>query len=41
MLPRAHTCFNQLVIPAYTSKEVLRERLLYGLREVGGGFHMT
>ena len=26
-LPSSHTCFNQLLIPQYTRKEVLRERL--------------
>lgn len=26
-LPSSHTCFNQLLIPQYTRKEVLREKL--------------
>ena len=26
-LPSAHTCFNQLVIPNYSTKEILREKL--------------
>jgi hypothetical protein len=26
-LPTSHTCFNQLLIPAYPSKEILREKL--------------
>lgn len=28
-LPRAHTCFNQLVLPAYSSFEKLKEKLLF------------
>lgn len=30
-LPRAHTCFSQVVIPPYPSYEVLREKLLYAI----------
>jgi len=26
-LPSSHTCFNQLLIPKYSSKQILRERL--------------
>jgi len=33
-LPSAHTCFNQLDLPEYESKEVLRERLLMACHEV-------
>ena len=40
-LPRAHTCFNQVVLPAFSSKDVLRERLLFALENVGEGFHMS
>eukprot|EP00983_Pelagomonas_calceolata_P065534 1148620-Pelagomonas_calceolata.AAC.1 len=32
-LPSAHTCFNQLDLPEYESKEVLRERLLMACHE--------
>lgn len=40
--PTAHTCSNTLVLPEYTSKEVLRERLLGALKEAGcGGFMMV
>jgi hypothetical protein len=39
-LPRAHTCFNQIVIPQYSSKELMRERLLYALNETEG-FHLS
>ena len=31
VLPEAHTCFNQLDLPAYGSKEVMRERLLFAI----------
>merc|ERR1712098_196519 len=27
-LPTSHTCFNHLLLPAYPTKEILRERLL-------------
>ena len=40
-LPTAHTCFNQLVLPAYQSCEQLRERLTYALDESGASFGMT
>lgn len=38
MLPTAHTCFNQLDLPAYKSQEVLREKLLMAIREGSEGF---
>ncbi|KAL6759433.1 hypothetical protein V8C86DRAFT_3013524 [Haematococcus lacustris] len=37
-LPSAHTCFNQLDLPEYDSKEVLRERLMLAIHEGGTGF---
>eukprot|EP00271_Cylindrocystis_brebissonii_P000524 TRINITY_DN1063_c0_g2_i1.p1 TRINITY_DN1063_c0_g2~~TRINITY_DN1063_c0_g2_i1.p1 ORF type:complete len:4539 (-),score=961.90 TRINITY_DN1063_c0_g2_i1:519-13235(-) len=37
-LPTAHTCFNQLDLPEYTSKEQLRERLLLAIHEGSEGF---
>jgi E3 ubiquitin-protein ligase HUWE1 len=37
-LPTAHTCFNQLDLPSYSSEEVLRSRLLLALREGSEGF---
>ena len=30
-LPVAHTCFFQIDIPAYSSKEIMREKLLYAI----------
>jgi len=40
-LPKAHTCFNQLVIPRYSSAEVLKERLLYALENASAGFFIS
>ncbi|KAG5154879.1 hypothetical protein AAZX31_05G122700 [Glycine max] len=37
-LPSAHTCFNQLDLPEYTSKEQLQERLLLAIHEASEGF---
>lgn len=37
-LPTAHTCFNQLDILEYATKEQLRERLMMALHEGSEGF---
>ncbi|PPR81704.1 hypothetical protein GOBAR_AA39010 [Gossypium barbadense] len=37
-LPSAHTCFNQLDLPEYPSKEHLEERLLLAIHEGSEGF---
>lgn len=37
-LPSAHTCFNQLDLPEYTSKDQLQERLLLAIHEANEGF---
>ncbi|CAA0843325.1 E3 ubiquitin-protein ligase UPL1 [Striga hermonthica] len=37
-LPSAHTCFNQLDLPDYPSKERLEERLLLAIHEGNEGF---
>ncbi len=37
-LPAAHTCFNQLDIPAYSSRAVLREKLRYAIHHGAEGF---
>ena len=37
-LPSAHTCFNQLDLHEYSSKEILRERLLLAITEGCEGF---
>lgn len=35
-LPTAHTCFNHLLLPRYSSKEVMRERLLTAINNCMG-----
>ncbi|KAK7275857.1 hypothetical protein RIF29_16983 [Crotalaria pallida] len=37
-LPSAHTCFNQLDLPEYLSKQHLEERLLLAIHEASEGF---
>ncbi|KAH9603413.1 hypothetical protein KSS87_004335 [Heliosperma pusillum] len=37
-LPSAHTCFNQLDLPEYPSKDHLQERLLLAIHEANEGF---
>ncbi|KAK6934616.1 HUWE1/Rev1, ubiquitin binding region [Dillenia turbinata] len=37
-LPSAHTCFNQLDLPEYSSKGLLQERLLLAIHEASEGF---
>jgi E3 ubiquitin-protein ligase HUWE1 len=37
-LPSAHTCFNQLDLPAYTSKGELREKLILSITRGNEGF---
>lgn len=37
-LPAAHTCFNQLDLPEYSSEDKLREKLLIAIREGSEGF---
>ena len=34
-LPQSHTCFFQIDLPAYTKKEILREKLLIAIRLCG------
>jgi E3 ubiquitin-protein ligase HUWE1 len=38
LLPSAHTCFNQLDLPEYTSEEQTRTRLMLALKEGSSGF---
>ena len=35
-LPSAHTCFNHLLLPAYSSMEILREKLKYAINHSEG-----
>ena len=39
-LPRAHTCFNRLVLPNYTSYPILLEKLLQAIENYEG-FQLT
>ena len=39
-LPTSHTCFNEIILPPYTSKGNLKERLFYALRNSGKAFHL-
>lgn len=38
ILPESHTCINWLVLPVYTSYEILRQKVLYAIHECEGGF---
>jgi E3 ubiquitin-protein ligase HUWE1 len=40
-LMSAHTCFNSLDLPVYTSEEELRAKLLYAINEGAGSFQMA
>jgi E3 ubiquitin-protein ligase TRIP12 len=40
-LPSVMTCANYLKIPNYSSKEVLRERLMTAVHEGSGAFHLS
>ncbi|KAF6760270.1 hypothetical protein DFP72DRAFT_1097039 [Ephemerocybe angulata] len=37
-LPQAHTCFNQIDLPQFSSYEMLRQQLLMAINEGGEGF---
>lgn len=39
--PKSHTCFNQLVLPRYSSMEILKEKLLYAIENAVDGFFMS
>lgn len=36
MLPMSHTCFNQLVLPAYKSKKMLKQKLVIAVQNAEG-----
>ncbi|EGR34353.1 E3 ubiquitin-protein ligase, HECT-domain, putative [Ichthyophthirius multifiliis] len=36
----AHTCFNQIDLPEYDSKEKLKEKLIFSISEGSEGFHI-
>ena len=35
-LPMAHTCFNQLVLPAYKNKKVLKQKMIIAVQNAEG-----
>ena len=39
-LPSSHTCFNQLVLPNYSSKDILRQKLMMAI-DNSTGFGMV
>eukprot|EP00164_Ancoracysta_twista_P002036 GFYU01002682.1.p1 GENE.GFYU01002682.1~~GFYU01002682.1.p1 ORF type:complete len:165 (-),score=50.36 GFYU01002682.1:307-801(-) len=40
-LPSVSTCFYYLKVPDYSSKEIMRERLMYAVAEGQGNFHLS
>jgi E3 ubiquitin-protein ligase HUWE1 len=38
LLPTAHTCFNQLDLPSYSTEEELRRKLVLAVMEGSEGF---
>ena len=41
VLPRAHTCFNQLVLPPFPTAAMLEEKMVLALEHGAKGFFMT
>ncbi|GAA5940144.1 hypothetical protein JCM10213_008342 [Rhodosporidiobolus nylandii] len=41
VLPSVMTCVNFVKLPDYTSREVVKERILMAVREGAGGFHLS
>ena len=35
-LPVAHTCYNQIDLPEYSTKEMLEEKLFWAIKEAQG-----
>jgi hypothetical protein len=35
-LPKSHTCFNQLDLPEYETKEIMEEKLRFAITECSG-----
>jgi len=40
-LPSVMTCQNYLKLPDYPTKEIMREKLCYAMREGQGSFHLS
>ena len=36
LLPTAHTCFNLILLPEYSTRELLKDRLLTAINECEG-----
>lgn len=41
ILPHAHTCFNQLVFPKYSTYRSMKSRFEFALENTGSGFFMS
>lgn len=41
VLPSASTCTNYLKLPEYSTRDVMKQRLLYCIREGQGSFHLS
>ncbi|GAA6035633.1 hypothetical protein JCM8097_004938 [Rhodosporidiobolus ruineniae] len=41
MLPSVMTCVNFVKLPDYTSRDIVKERILMAVREGAGGFHLS
>lgn len=41
MLPSASTCTNYLKLPEYSSKDIMRQKLLYSISHGQNSFHMS
>ncbi|SCV74863.1 BQ2448_7892 [Microbotryum intermedium] len=40
-LPSVMTCVNYFKLPDYTSRKIVKERIMTAIREGGGGFHLS
>ncbi|SCZ87897.1 BZ3500_MvSof-1268-A1-R1_Chr2-3g05365 [Microbotryum saponariae] len=40
-LPSVMTCVNYFKLPDYTSRQIVKERIMTAIREGGGGFHLS
>ena len=41
VLPGTSTCFHEIKLPDYASKEVMEERVLYAIRNCQNSFHRS
>lgn len=40
-LPEGHTCFNQICLPKYSSKKIMKEKITMALLYGNQGFHIA